>query len=108
KVKRKDFFSYNHVNDTHKKIDFTIRTTATIFIVVGFIINMNRELMEMYWYLQPWFLLIIFSVAIGIARIHMEWKYAENRNDYKYTISEIVFILVLLLVLFSTDFMWLI
>jgi len=108
KVNRKEFFSYNHINDTHKKWDWT---TRAIFIVIFFtlvIIYSINNFMITTMFLQPWFIMIILIFTSGVIRVWMEWKYAENRNDFKYTISELIFILILFVVLFTTDFLWLI
>ena len=58
----------------------------------------------MMWFIQPWFILFVFIGVSQTARAIMERKYAENPNDYKLTISELVFMLVLIFILFVTDF----
>ncbi|GAB3056353.1 DUF4181 domain-containing protein [Virgibacillus ainsalahensis] len=108
RIKKKKFFSYNHVNEKHKKIDWTIRITTIVVILLGYIITITRGPMDMIWFLQPWFILFIFMIVSETVRAVMERKYAENPNAYKLTISQIVFFLILLFTLFMTDFFGLI
>ena len=104
KIENKKFFSYNHVNEKHKKIDWTIRITTIIVFFLGFIITIMRGPMDMIWFLQPWFILVVFIVVSDMVRAIMERKYAENPNAYKLTISQIIFSLILFFTLYKTDF----
>ena len=66
KVEKKRF-SHNHVNDKHSKIDWSIRIIFIAFIILGSIINANRDYTERIWFLEPWYLLfglIILSEAV--------------------------------------------
>ncbi|WP_368505177.1 DUF4181 domain-containing protein [Alkalihalophilus sp. As8PL] len=104
RVEKKKFFSYNHINEKHKKIDWTIRITTIIAIFIGYVISIMRGSTEMIWALQPWFILLVFIVVSEMVRAIMERKYAENPNDYKFTISQIIFFLILFFTLYKTDF----
>ncbi|MBG9444445.1 DUF4181 domain-containing protein [Cytobacillus firmus] len=106
KVEKKKFFSYNHINDKHKKVDWTIRIGFLVAILGGGAFNMTTDPMEWLWFLEPWFLLFIFIGVSESARALMEWKYAENRRAYMVTIIHLVFVLVLLLTVINTDFFW--
>ena len=103
-VERKKFFSYNHINKKHKTIDWTIRIIGMVSLVIGYGINITREPANWIWFLQPWFILIIFIVVTQIGRAIMEHKYAQNPNAYKVTVSEIIFVHILFFTLFKTDF----
>jgi hypothetical protein len=103
-VERKKFLSYNYVNEKHKKIDWIIRITTMVSLLLAYGINITRDPTNWYWFLQPWFILIIFVVVSHISRAVMERKYAKNPNAYKVTISETIFILILLFTLFKTNF----
>jgi Domain of unknown function (DUF4181) len=51
------------------------------------------------------YILLIFLVILSeTVRAVMEKRYAENRNDYKFTISQLAFLSFSLLLIFSTDF----
>ncbi|AKO93370.1 DUF4181 domain-containing protein [Priestia filamentosa] len=104
KVERKKLFSYNHVNEKHKKIDWTMRMITIASILLGFIINMSRASTDWFWFLQSWVVLFIFIVVSETVRAVMEKKYAKNLNAYKLTISELLFVLILFFILFKTDF----
>lgn len=104
RVEKPKFFSYNHLNEKHKKLDWIIRITFIIVLLIGFIINNLRVPMERIWFLEPYFLLFIFIFATETARAYMQWKYDTNRNAYIFTISQIVFMIILLVSLFTTNF----
>ncbi|MBU8730226.1 MULTISPECIES: DUF4181 domain-containing protein [Cytobacillus] len=106
KVEKKKFFSYNHINDKHKKVDWTIRIGFFVTLLAGYVINMKRYPMEFIWYLEPAVLLIVFIVLSETARAFMEWKYAENRKAYLVTIIHLAFVLFLLFIVIKTDFFW--
>ncbi len=96
-------FSYNHVNDKHKKIDWTIRISYLIIILITllFTIKSNGETI---WYLQIWFIMFVYLTTAEMVKAFMEWKYAENRKKYIFTISKLIFTLILLWILFYTNF----
>lgn len=104
KVKKKKLFSYNHVNEKHKKMDWTIRIITIASILIGFIINISRDSTDWFWFLQSWVILFIFIVVSETVRAIMERKYAKNPNAYKLTIGELLFVIILFFILFKTDF----
>jgi len=104
KVKKKKLFSYHHLNGKHKKIDWMIRITFVILIVVGGFYNATRPPLERVWFLETYILLIFLVILSETVTAVMEKRYAENRNDYKFTISQIVFLSLSVLLIFSTDF----
>ncbi|WP_282141601.1 DUF4181 domain-containing protein [Cytobacillus oceanisediminis] len=106
KVEKKKFFSYNHINDKHKKVDWTIRIGFLVILLTGYVINMKRYPLEFIWYLEPAVLLIAFIILSETARAFMEWKYAENRKAYLVTIFHLAFVLFLLFIVIKTDFFW--
>ncbi|MCM3611662.1 DUF4181 domain-containing protein [Planococcus sp. MERTA32b] len=104
KVERPKLFSYNHVNDKHKKVDWAIRIMTMVAIIIVYMINSARIPAEGFFYFQTWFILFLFVLAQQTAKAIMERKYAENINRYKVTVSETVFILAIFLSLYLTDF----
>ncbi|WP_026675284.1 DUF4181 domain-containing protein [Alkalihalobacterium bogoriense] len=103
-VERKKFFSYNHVNEKHKKIDWTIRIITSVVFMVGFFITYMWEPADISWFIQPWFILVIFIIVSELVTAVMERKYAENPNAYKFTVSQVIFLLIVLFTLYITDF----
>jgi len=104
KVEKKHFFSYNHVNKRHKKIDWTIRILTTILLVIGFIINNSGTYEERFWYFESWTVIIVFVLTSETVRAYMEWKYAENQKEYILTISQLGFMVVFLIAIITTNF----
>lgn len=104
KVERPKAFSYNHVNDTHKKIDWSIRILFIFLMLVGGFINATRLDEETYLFLETWFLLFVLVFITETIRAVMERKYAKNPNAYLYTVSQMVFAMLLVIFVFSTDF----
>jgi formate hydrogenlyase subunit 3/multisubunit Na+/H+ antiporter MnhD subunit len=92
------------LNEKHKKINRLILTGFIIIILITQLFIIARDIKEPAWYLKAPFISIIFIVALGIARAFMEWKYAENRKEYIFTISQLSFTLILVLILLSTNF----
>jgi hypothetical protein len=104
KVKKKKLFSYNHLNEKHKKVDWIIRITFVILIIVGGFYNAIQNPLERIWFLETHIVMFAFILASETVRAVMEKRYAENRNDYKYTLSQLGFISLSLLLIFTTNF----
>lgn len=103
KVEKRKIFSYNHVNEKHKKVDWIIRISFIIILSIThfyIIRNLNGAI----WYFETWFLILVFIVVSEIVRAYMEWKYAENQKAYIFTVSQLIFIVVLLLIAFFSNF----
>lgn len=99
-VEKPKVFSYNHVNKNHKRIDFGIRIIFTIIIVISIIyMYINSDTYENSLSLIYIIFFSMFFIATETARAFMEWKYAENRKAYIFTISQLIFALA---------FMWVI
>lgn len=103
KVEKRSAFSYDYVNDRHKKLDRFIRIAAIIVIFVSYIITISRG-PEAGWFIPIPVILLSFLVVSESVRAVMEKKYAENKNDYVYTIAQMIIITSLLIVIFWTDF----
>ena len=103
-VKKRKTFSHYHLNNLHKKIDWTIKNTIIIVMIIGFFINISRPPSNTIDYLQPHILLILSIFLTETVTAFMEWKYAENRNAYILTLVQLTFLIILVLVTFMTDF----
>ncbi|MFE8697609.1 DUF4181 domain-containing protein [Cytobacillus sp. FJAT-53684] len=104
KVEKKKFFSYNHVNEKHKKIEWMIRITFVV-ILFGFYIYSMSDPVGGFLYLQfvP-IAMLIFILVTETLRAFMEWKYAANKKAYIVTVSQLVFASILVISMFTTDF----
>jgi hypothetical protein len=90
------FFSYNHINELHGKIDWAIRIFSTIALIVinSLIIiedySINLILIASFFY-------IVLDYAV---RAFFECKYSQNPKQYILTISEgVLFSLAIVIVI---------
>lgn len=104
KVEKKKLFSHNHVNDKHQKIDWTIRIIFIVFIILGSFINVTRDYSERIWFLEPWYLLFGLTILSESVRVLMEWRYSDNKNAYIFTLSQLVFGMILVISILTTKF----
>lgn len=104
--KKKFFSGYGYVNKNHKIIDWMIRGAGIILIIVlaGVQISMLKNGGEVKWYLATYTVLFVMFPLTELLRAYMEWKHADNGNNYKVTLSEIGFLACLTVVIFSTGF----
>ena len=96
-VEKKKIFSYNHVNDTHKKIDRIIRITFIIFLFIGLFINFGRDPLRPIWFLEPHIMIFALIMVTEIVTIIMEKRYAENKNDYIFSTIQLVVVSIFIL-----------
>ncbi|TKD72210.1 DUF4181 domain-containing protein [Pseudalkalibacillus hwajinpoensis] len=95
------------MNKLHSKVDWSIRITFMVAIIMGAIYNVTRLPAESLWYLEAWFVLFVFLVVSESVQVIFEWKYAINRRDYMYTLSLLSFNVIVVIAVFSTGFLWL-
>ena len=101
-VDRKKWFSYNHINERHKKLDWTVRITFLITLFFSYIyIFSNIELIT-YWYFNPGSIIFIFLIISELLRAFMEWKYAENKKAFIATIIELCFAIAIFILTIKT------
>ncbi len=103
-VEKKKWFSYNHLNEKHKKLDWMIRITFLLLLLISFFYNVTQDPFDRIWYLETHILLFVFIIASETVRAVMEKRYADNRNDYKFTISQLAFIALSILLFYTTNF----
>ncbi|MDN7246405.1 DUF4181 domain-containing protein [Planococcus shenhongbingii] len=81
---KKEFFSYNHVNSLHGKIDWTLR-------IVSFVANISFVYLTFYKGLS--FNLFLFGLLILLildysVTAFFQWKYSEDPKQSILTVSE--------------------
>ncbi|WP_430786471.1 DUF4181 domain-containing protein [Virgibacillus flavescens] len=91
-VERKRVFSYNHINDFHKKVDTTIRIIS-VFVMISFIPLMSYGLINFYFQSIA---ITIFLIVSELVRAFMEWKYVNNSKAYIVTLINLGFGLTIL------------
>ena len=104
KVEKKKMFSHNHVNDMHKKIDWTLRIVFFAVLLVCAFYNAERDFSDRIWFLEPWFILFISIIFTEFVRAFMEWKYASNKKDYIFTLCQLALTILIVIIALSTNF----
>lgn len=103
KVEKKMLSFQDHINERHKKIDLTIGLTFIPLIVVVTFSKLEREFTEKIWFLEVGFLFICLILLREAVQAFMEWRYSENKNDYIYTLCQLVFFAILAISIITTD-----
>ena len=101
-VERRKWFSYNHINERHKKADWTVRIIFLILIFISTYYTFANE--ETVWYFDSWFVIFIFLMTSETLRATMEWKYTENKKAPAATILVMLFAASILLLTITTGF----
>ncbi|MFJ7973973.1 DUF4181 domain-containing protein [Psychrobacillus sp. NPDC096389] len=103
KVEKKNIFSNRYVNDLHKKIGGIL---PIMFFIISIVFNMWQIEHSEFENISLYFLgfVIIFFVLDALVRAFMEWKYATNRMDYIYTLSEMLFMIIVIFACAKTYF----
>ena len=104
-VEKRKLFSYHHVNDRHKNIEWIVRISFICLLLMGSLINVNRDPLHRIWFLETYILLIIFIIVTEVLRIIMEKRYAENKKDYIYSAIQLAIgLFFILLIVWTTIF----
>lgn len=95
----KAFFSYNYINDFHKKIDWAIRITSIITLIITFYLIIYQD------YSLNLFLiaLVIFTGIDYAVRAFFEWRYTQNPKQSILTISEMFILVIALIIIIQFD-----
>jgi len=92
-------FSYNHINDLHKKIDWGIRITTMIALIV------TNALVIFENYSINLLLIPIFCIGLDYpVRAYFERKHSQNPKQYMLTLSEGVLMLLAAVIIIKFDF----
>lgn len=103
-VGRKNPFSYHHINQRHKKLDWSVRIVFIIIVVFIHLFTEKNTKFEIPWYFQIWFITVIFLTVSELLRAFMEWKYAENKKAFLATILELLFVISIIILTITTNF----
>jgi len=103
-VERKKWFSYDYVNEIHKKLDLSVRIIYLSLVLISSYYKFNYDNVGIAWYYELWFIIIVFLVTSEMLRAFMEWKYAENKKDAIATIAEMMFMISIVFLTIKTDF----
>ena len=86
---KKQFFSFNHVNELHRKIDKGLRIFSTItLITLSYVLLFYYEDL-IYLFFIP---IIVFMVLDSLVKAFFEWKYTKNPKESILTLTEMLLI----------------
>ena len=93
-----------YVNAQHKEADRMARYITIVLILIATFMTLLNYPEEEVWYLNPLTYLIGLSVVRNIIKAIMEKRYVENIKYYKATIVETVVLILIIIVVFQTNF----
>lgn len=96
---KKSVFSYNHINDLHRKVDWSVRIGSMIVSLVILYLVIFKEFSVTLYLI----LLVLLILADFLVRAIFEWKYSQNPKQAILTISEMTLIIIALIVVFQFD-----
>ncbi len=100
KVEKRKAFSFNFVNDTHKKIDRTIRVIFMIIFLVSYFLTVAKDPLDDSFVFVPFFILMANFIVTDSIQAIMEWKVAQKKNEAIFTISQMLLSVAFFLSLF--------
>lgn len=93
---KKKWFSYNHINKLHKRIDWTLRIVAILSMIASVILFHNQLILVS--------IILTFLVVSQIStQAFIEWKFSENRRNFQVSLIQ----LSLTFITFIGLFFWL-
>lgn len=95
KVKRK-FFSYNHINESHRKVDKWLRIITAITHIVLALLMLNKGLINLYL-----FGLITLLSLDYVVRAFFELRYSDHPKQAILTLAEMFLMLTAVIIVFQ-------
>ncbi|PIC66094.1 hypothetical protein CSV71_13640 [Sporosarcina sp. P21c] len=94
KVKKK-FFSYNHINESHRKIDKFLRIFSTISLITlySMLLFYREELLYLFF-----FAMVGFAILDYLIRAFFEWKYTHDPKQSILTVTEMLIIVATIMI----------
>lgn len=78
---KKKWFSYDHINKFHQKGDWVLRMIFVISLIASVILAVKP--------LIVFLISIFFSISQFGFQAYVEWKFTENRKNYKVSLVEV-------------------
>ncbi|WLR57217.1 DUF4181 domain-containing protein [Mesobacillus subterraneus] len=98
KVKKK-IFSYNHINSTHRKVDWMVRiTAATLYLIFMYQLYFHDFSVNLLLFIMT---LIITSESF--VRAYFEWKASPDPKQSILSLGEGVLLIIIVLVIIQFD-----
>lgn len=101
---KKAFFSYNHINDIHRKIDWAVRITA-LLINVFLIHHVMFEGFSINLFL---ILLALLFTSENFVRAFFEWKFSEDPKQSILSLAEGIIFITIVVVIIQFDVLYLV
>ena len=73
-------------------------------MILGSFINATRDYTERIWFLEPWCFLLGLTILAEAIRAFMERRYADNKNAYIFTLSQLLFGMIVVISILTTNF----
>ncbi|WP_169864868.1 DUF4181 domain-containing protein [Sutcliffiella halmapala] len=97
--KRKSTFSYNHVNKTHRRLDWLIRIMSMLSLLYLVYLIFYRDNSITLFFIG----LIIFTILSDTVRAYFEWKHSPHPKHSILTISEMLVLISVLVACIQFD-----
>lgn len=81
---KKDFFSYDYINEQHRKIERWVRWSWVLVSLIAFSLILYRELPVIFYL----FLFIAWIATDAFVRAYFQWKHSEQPKQAILTLSE--------------------
>ncbi|PIC57991.1 hypothetical protein CSV80_06715 [Sporosarcina sp. P12(2017)] len=88
---KKEYFSFNHINEVHRKIDKSLRVFSAISLITLYSVLLFYY--EDFIYLF-FFAIIAFTILDYLIRAFFEWKYTHDPKQSILTVTELLIIVV--------------
>ncbi|WP_019413559.1 DUF4181 domain-containing protein [Paenisporosarcina sp. TG20] len=97
---KREFFSYNHINELHRKIDKGLKIISSITLIILIYVLLFYYYDSIYWFFIA---LIFFSVLETVVRAFFEWKYTEHPKQSILTLSEMFLYLIAIVIVIQFE-----
>ena len=87
---KKKWFSNNHINKFHEKVDWTLRIVFVISLIISAIL-FNSHLFITY-------IIVGFGILTQIGvQAYIEWRFSNNRKDFQVSLIQLTLTVITLL-----------
>ncbi|PID06398.1 hypothetical protein CSV65_03620 [Sporosarcina sp. P31] len=92
---KKEFFSYNHINELHRKIDKGLRIFSTISLITLYTVLLfyYEDLIYLFF-----FVVLAFAILDFMITAFFEWKYTLYPKQSILTLTEMLVIIVAVII----------
>lgn len=87
---KKKWFSYNHINKFHKKVDWTFRIVFVISLIISATLFNSQPFIT---YIICGFFIL---TQIGV-QAYIEWRFSVNRKDFRVSLIQLTLTFIALL-----------